>query len=133
MTEEVAVPIYFIDLHSDLASRVMKYCKENPIVNYHNGEKWEWHGVEHYVDDLLYKHLYEKDLKRWQKRKLVLHDPSQGDREYVVHATLTLKMPVSEIMENEITKTFLRHEIEKVRMKGYVVMNTNINFEELGL
>lgn len=125
--------VHFIDIHSDLAGRVMKYCKENPIANYYRGTKYEFHGVDHYVDDLLYKHLYEKDLKKWQKKKLVLHDPSQGDKEYVVHATLTLKMPVSEIMENEVTKTFLRHEIEKVRMKGYVVMNTNINFAELGL
>lgn len=125
--------VYFLEYGSQLTGDVMKYCKENPIVNYHNSEKWELHGVDHYVDDLLYKHLYEKDLKKWQKKKLVLHDPSQGDREYVVHATLTLKMPISELMEHEVTKTFLRHEIEKVRMKGYVVMNTNINSKELGL
>lgn len=125
--------VYFTDLHSDLAGEVMRYCKDNPVIDYYNGKKYEWTGVEHLVDDLLYKHLYEKDLKKQQKKKLVLHDSSKGDREYVVHATLTLKMPISEFMENEVTKTFLKNKIERVRNEGYVVMNTNINFKELGL
>lgn len=105
--------VYFTDLHSDLAGEVMRYCKDNPVIDYYNGKKYEWTGVEHLVDDLLYKHLYEKDLKKQQKKKLVLHDSSKGDREYVVHATLTLKMPISEFMENEVTKTFLKNKIKE--------------------
>ena len=124
-----AVEFYDIDVHGE----VIKYCKENPVINEFNGKKVAFHGVDIRVDELLIEHQMKTMLKSKQKKSLVLHNNKSNDPQYIIHSFLNLHNNVADMLGTEFGQNFLRTQIESFRKNGYTVMNTNIDYKSLGL
>lgn len=112
---------------------VMRFCNENPIYYWYKDKRYEMKGVDSHVDELLEKYRMEKYLAKMQKNNLCLYLKSSKDAEYVVHATLNMKQPISELLGKESGRMSLKSAIERMKGKGYVIMNKNIDFKQLGL
>ena len=123
------VRFYDIDVQYD----VMKYCKENPVVNVFRGKEHRFTGVDIRVDELLVQYQMAKILKTKQKKSLVLHLNKLNDPQYIVHSFLKFLKPVDDLMKDEAGRQMLKTQIESFRRKGYTIMNTNIDYKSLGV
>lgn len=123
--------VEFYDI--DVQGEVMKYCKENSVINEFRGKKVAFHGVDIRVDELLIEHQMKTMLKSKQKKSLVLHNNKSNDPQYIIHSFLNLHNNVADMLGTEFGQNFLCTQIESFRKKGYTVMNTNIDYKSLGL
>ena len=118
---------------STVRDAVVKYCKENPVVNYFKDKKYVFEGVDIRVDELLVEHQMKKELNKMQKKHLVLHNNRLKDPNYVIHTFLNLKLDIAQMLEDNVYRRFLATQIKSFRQKGFTVMNTNINYKALGV
>ena len=106
---------------------------DNPVVNVFRGKEHRFTGVDIRVVELLVEYQMIKELKSKQKKSLVLHNDRMQDPGYIIHSFLNLRQPVDKIMETETGQQFIKTQIESFRKKGFTIMNTNINYQSLGL
>ena len=72
-------------------------------------------------------------LKNRQKKALVLHDSKKEDPSYVIHSYVNLNVNIPGMVCHDNFREVLKEQILKYREKGYVIMNTNIDYKSLGL
>ena len=118
---------------SGIRDEVGQYCMDNPVVNVFRGKEHRFTGVDIRVDELLVEYQMMKELKSKQKKSLVLHNNRMQDPGYIIHSFLNLRQPVDKIMETETGQQFIKTQIESFRKKGFTIMNSNINYQSLGL
>lgn len=114
---------------------VENFCKTLPPTVY-TKEKDGFDGVfemnlENYIDNLVEKHLKEKDhkklLKKMEKGLLISKNPK------VSYSMVTWKNTTIEgMLKNTVMKNSLKNTIEKYRNEGYTIMNTNLPQDVLG-
>lgn len=112
---------------------VVRWCKDNPIVQVFRGKKFECYGVDDRVDELLFEYMNKEMLKKNQKKMLVLHQKCLNDPKYIIHAYRKFKSPIKSLMLDENGRTLLKNAIIECQIKGYEIMNTNIDCKALGL
>lgn len=118
---------------SETQQKVVVFCKEHPVINKFRNKTMFFEGVDIRVDELLIEYQMNEKLKNKQKKSLVLHDSKKEDPSYVIHSFVNLNVNIPGMVGHNIFREVLKEQILKCREKGYVIMNTNIDYKSLGL
>ena len=119
---------------NEAQTKMFDYCRENPVIHYfENKRSFTYKNPEARIDELLMEYMSQKELIRLQKNHLCLHEVASKDPKYLIDATLKKNKPINELMESEIGRAILKNDIKAIRLKGYEIMNTNIDFKALNL
>lgn len=118
---------------SDIAVKAYEYCRNNPVILWAGDRSFILHNVEDRVDELLMEYLQKRMIKRDQNKGLILHKKDSKDPYYVVHATWKFGSLISTLMKTEQGRNHIKNTIIESQKDGYEILNTNIDFKEIGL
>lgn len=119
--------------YRNMIDDIKEYCRENPVKMKYRGKVVGNSSLHSKVDYMLFEHIFQKDLEKYQKDSLILREINTEDDYFVFHTTCKFCQPIKSLMKTLKGKLIIKSAITAMKKDGYDIMNTNIDYKELGL
>lgn len=113
------------------AIEIQEYCRNNPVVSWFGDKKYTYYDVATRVEEMVIEYQMKQIVKKKQNNEILLHCTKTKTPDYVVNSAIKLKHCIRWYINHN--PDYLKNTIRNLTNQGYVIMNTNIDFEYLGV